>query len=120
LHGLQSGEVAALPTALLRSQPEFLKLVAACIQPSGPKGPDVTSDTTKSDGERVNDLVDVWQQNVPMAWCLVAESHALTILAVEAFAQPRQQGASVLLLPAVPDMLKHDIQVVIVLTQRCA
>ncbi|KAL0029746.1 hypothetical protein WJX79_007038 [Trebouxia sp. C0005] len=43
----QSGEVAALPTAMLRRQPEFLTL-----------------------------------------------SHALTILAVEAFAQPRQQGAA--------------------------
>ena len=117
---MQSGEVAALPTAMLRSQPEFLKLVAACIQQSGPKGPDVTSDTIQSDGERVNDLVDVWQQNVSMAWCLVAQYHALTILAVEAFAQPRQQGASMLLLPAAPDMLKHDIKVVIVLVQRCA
>ena len=120
MHDLQSGEVAALPTARLRRQPEFLKLVAACIQQSGPTGPDVISDTTKSDGERVNDLVDVWQQNVSMAWCLVAESHALTILAVEAFAQPRQQGASVLLLPAALDMLKHDIKVVIVFVQRCA
>lgn len=109
-----------MPTATLRRQPEFLKLVAACIQQSGPTGPDVISDTTKSDGERVNDLVDVWQQNVSMAWCLVAESHALTILAVEAFEQPRQQGASVLLLPAALDMLKHDIKVVIVLIQRCA
>jgi len=93
LHVLQSGEVAALPIAMLRSQPDFLTCVAACIQQSGPKGPDMTSDTTKSDGERVNDLVDVWQQNVSMAWRLVAESHALTFVAVEAFAQPRQQGA---------------------------
>ncbi|DBA87052.1 TPA: hypothetical protein ACH3X2_005294 [Trebouxia sp. C0005] len=88
----QSGEVSALPTAMLGRQPEFLTLVTACIQQSGRKGPDVISDTTISEGERVNNLVDIWQQNVSVAWCLVAESRVLTMLAVEAFAQPRQQG----------------------------
>ena len=80
--------------ALLRRQADFLTLVAACVQHSAPELPDPFSESSLSEGQRIKELLSTWQESAPMAWRLVAESHALTIVAVEAFSQPRRSGMS--------------------------
>ncbi len=84
--------MAAVPIALLRSQSQFLELLALCVQSPVPNPSNPSLVDGEADGEHINELVNAWQSNVDVAWRLAAESHALTILNIEAFSQPRQSG----------------------------
>ena len=83
---LQSGEAAAFPISMLRSQPKFLQCLIACV----PAQPDQRLQADA--GDVTPALADKWAGQASFAWQLLAEAHALTILACEAFRQPKQAG----------------------------
>lgn len=83
---LQAGGSAALPVTSLRSQPDFLKCVAACISASPPAILQNVGGTST--------LASSWANRAPDAWQLLAEARALTIITTEAFLNPREAGES--------------------------
>ena len=79
---VQAGQAAAVPVSVLRQQPNFLANVAACI----PSGSTAVGSTEPAE---TADVLHCWEDRDDLAWQIVAEAHALDILAVEAFVQPR-------------------------------
>ena len=74
----------------VRSQPKFLECVFACTAAS--KAGDSAADSTDGADESIADLLNFWEGNVGSTWLLAAEAHALTVLSIEAFSQPRESG----------------------------
>ena len=92
---LQAGQVASLPTMTLREQPGFLKHVGACISRQG-------LSVSSLEAEDVDSGPQGWEDKGDLAWQLMAEAHAMDILAVEAFLQPRAQAGEHELGPIYP------------------
>ena len=78
---LQAGPVAALSMSTLRQQPDFLRHIGACISRH------TSSESQRSGGS--DSLLQRWEDREKLAWQMMAEAHAMDILAVEAFMQPR-------------------------------
>ena len=78
---LQAGPVAALSMSTLRQQPDFLRHTGACISRH------TSSESQHSGGP--DNLLQRWEDREELAWQMMAEAHAMDILAVEAFLQPR-------------------------------
>ena len=65
----------------LRQQPDFFTHIGACISRH-------TSPESQHSGGPDN-LLQRWEDRQELAWQMMAEAHAMDILAVEAFIQPR-------------------------------
>ena len=84
--------MAAAPRSLLRKQPRFWEHVTACIPQTSSEPPSRCSGNCDPGAEGVSKLINIWGNREPVAWHLIAEAYAMTVLAIEAFSQPRASG----------------------------
>ena len=91
----QVGQVATQPTMALRELPGFLTHIGTCISKQG-------LSASSLQAENLDSSPQGWEDKEDLAWRLMAEAHAMDILAVEAFMQPRAKAGEHDLAPTHP------------------
>ena len=83
-------------TEILRRQPGFWQRLASCLPDAAQRNlalaPGAAASGQDEDGEAAEEAVQEWLRKGDTAWRLSAESSALRLLALEAFASPPGPG----------------------------